>query len=114
MSGNKNSTQVLKTKNMNIEEQNSVINQIKAEMTRAKDKNIWGKPASDIITRIESMENAKPARAIWEMVQNARDVSRRHGADIEFSLNEKEFIFQHNGLPFTADSLNALNIHTSS
>ena len=114
MSGNKNSTQVLKTKNMNIEEQNSVINQIKAEMTRAKDKNIWGKPASDIITRIESMENAKPARAIWEMVQNARDVSRRHGADIEFSLNEKEFIFQHNGLPFTADSLNALNIQTSS
>ena len=114
MSGNKNSTQVLKTKNMNIEEQNSVINQIDDEMTQAIDESIWGKPASDIITRIESMENAKPARAIWEMVQNARDVSRKDGAEIEFSLNNNEFTFQHNGLPFTAKTLHALNIQTSS
>ena len=99
---------------MNIEEQNSVINQIDDEMTQAIDESIWGKPASDIITRIESMENAKPARAIWEMVQNARDVSRKDGADIEFSLNNKEFTFQHNGLPFTAKTLHALNIQTSS
>ena len=41
MSGNKNSTQVLKTKNMNIEEQNSVINQIDDEMTQAIDESIW-------------------------------------------------------------------------
>lgn len=99
---------------MNIEEQNSVINQIDDEMNQAIDESIWGKPASDIITRIESMENAKPARAIWEMVQNARDVSRKDGAEIEFSLNNNEFTFQHNGLPFTAKTLHALNIQTSS
>ena len=60
------------------------------------------------------MENAKSARAIWEMVQNARDISKKAGVNIEFSLNNNEFVFRHNGLPFTATSLNALNIQTSS
>lgn len=48
------------------------------------------------------------------MVQNARDVSRKTGANIEFLLNDYEFVFQHNGLPFTATSLNALNIQSTS
>ena len=99
---------------MNIEEQNRVIEQINDEMDQAEDEATWGKPASDIITRIESIENAKPVRAIWEMVQNARDVSRKEGAAIEFSLNDNEFVFQHNGLPFTATTLHSLNIQTSS
>ena len=99
---------------MNIEDQDSVISQIDDEMTEAIDETTWGKPASDIITRIESMETAKPARAIWEMVQNARDVSIKSGADIEFRLNDNEFIFQHNGLPFTPKTLHALNLQTSS
>ncbi len=91
-----------------------LVEQISAEMTQAADNVIWEKPASDIITRIESMEGAKSVRAIWEMVQNARDVARDGGADIEFSLNDKEFIFQHNGLPFSPKSLHSLNIQTSS
>ena len=71
-----------------MEDQKDIISQIDSEMDKAIDEATWGKPASDIITRIESMENAKPARAIWEMVQNARDVSKETGADIEFSLND--------------------------
>lgn len=97
-----------------MEDQKDIISQIDSEIDKAIDEATWGKPASDIITRIESMENAKPARAIWEMVQNARDVSKETGADIEFSLNDDEFVFRHNGLPFTATSLHALNIQTSS
>lgn len=99
---------------LNTEERKSIINQIDNEMNQASDEALWGKPASDIITRIESMENAKSARAIWEMVQNARDISKKAGVNIEFSLNNNEFVFRHNGLPFTATSLNALNIQTSS
>ncbi len=88
--------------------------QIEEEMNQAADSAKWGKPASDIITRIESIESAKPVRAIWEMVQNARDVSRDGGTDIEFVLTDKEFVFRHNGLPFTPKSLCALNLQTSS
>ena len=60
-----------------MEDQKDIISQIDSEMDKAIDEATWGKPASDIITRIESMENAKPARAIWEMVQNARDQGNR-------------------------------------
>lgn len=88
--------------------------QIEEEVNQAADSAKWGKPASDIITRIESIESAKPVRAIWEMVQNARDVSRDGGTDIEFVLTDKEFVFRHNGLPFTPKSLCALNLQTSS
>ena len=95
-------------------EEQKYIDQIDEEMNEAIDEATWGKPASDIITRIESMESAKPSRAIWEMVQNARDVSVREGAEIEFSIADGKFIFRHNGLPFTAKSLHSLNIQTSS
>ena len=87
---------------------------IEEENRRAIDESTWGKPASDIITRIESMESAIPSRAIWEMVQNARDVSQREGADIIFRLGPNEFRFEHDGLPFTPKTLHSLNIQTSS
>ena len=34
----------------------------------------WGGPAGDILTGIHNAENAPEERAIWELVQNARDV----------------------------------------
>ena len=35
----------------------------------------WGGPAGDILTGIRNTEHAPAGRAIWELVQNARDVS---------------------------------------
>ena len=40
----------------------------------AHDETMWGKPARDIVTGIGNNGGIRPVRAIWELVQNARDV----------------------------------------
>lgn len=51
-------------------------------------------------------------RAIWELFQNARDLS--DSAEIKITLTDKEFIFAHKGKPFTYDSLCSLVKQVSS
>lgn len=51
-------------------------------------------------------------RAIWELFQNARDLS--DFAEINITLTDKEFIFAHKGKPFTYDSLCSLVKQVSS
>lgn len=78
-------------------------------------ENMWGKPARDIITGISNNTNVRPVRAIWELVQNARDVvipGRR--AKIVFKRENDSFIFQHDGRPFTHKTIEALILQTSS
>lgn len=80
----------------------------------AHDEAIWGKPANDIITGIGNNSGVKPQRAIWEMVQNARDVALNAKANIVFERQHNCFIFQHNGISFTNSTLEALILQTSS
>ena len=88
--------------------------QIIAAKEEAHDETIWGKPANDIITGIGNNSGVRPQRAIWEMVQNARDVSLNGKADIVFERQHDCFIFQHNGISFTNNTLEALILQTSS
>lgn len=91
------------------------LRQLSIELNKkAKELSMKGKLALSIIQGIEKNEKIEPIRAIWEMVQNAHDVSIQGGADIEFQLDENYFYFRHNGHPFTYDSLHALNTQSSS
>lgn len=74
---------------------------------------LWGKPANDILNGRDATASAKPVRAIWEMVQNARDVSNGV-CHIVFTRRTSEFEFKHDGLPFTNKTLDALILQTSS
>ena len=47
-----------------------------------------------------------PARAIWELCQNARDLAE--DCHIRIELSENSFKFSHNGKPFDMDSLSSL------
>ena len=47
-----------------------------------------------------------PARAIWELCQNARDLAE--DCHIRMELTDKAFRFSHNGIPFDMDSLGSL------
>lgn len=76
---------------------------------------MWGKPANDIITGIANNGNVLPNRAIWELVQNARDVSKVEAkAKIIFIRKLDKFVFQHNGQSFDRKSIQSLILQTSS
>lgn len=81
----------------------------------AHEETMWGKPARDILTGISNNSNVRPVRAIWELVQNARDVVKPEcRAKIKFIRNNDELIFQHDGIPFTHKTIEALILQTSS
>jgi len=78
----------------------------------SKNDILWGKPANDILNGRDNAASVKPIRAIWEMVQNARDVSY-NGSNIVLTRGRDSFEFRHDGIPFTNDTLNALILQTS-
>lgn len=47
-------------------------------------------------------------RAIWELMQNARDLAKEQPAIAEIRLSESQFTFKHKGLPFTLKTLESL------
>jgi hypothetical protein len=79
----------------------------------AQDEALWTNPANGIINGINKNESVRPVRAIWEMVQNARDQSTNK-AHITFRLTEHELIFEHDGQPFEPKTIKALILQTSS
>ena len=82
---------------------------------RTTDETTWGGPAGDILTGIRNAENAPAERAIWELVQNARDVSwETEPAVISFTRTTSGLEFAHHGKPFTNTSLESLIKQTSS
>lgn len=89
--------------------------QRKATIERTQDETTWGGPAGDILTGIRNAEGAPPERAIWELVQNARDVSwEDESAIISFVKTAEGLRFIHYGKPFTNISLESLIKQTSS
>lgn len=62
---------------------------------------------------LEKLDNRSSERAIWELFQNARDLARRDEAGrkiahIRMKVTPEEFIFAHQGRPFTHDSFSSL------
>ena len=55
---------------------------------------------------LENQESNTGIRAIWELVQNARDMSKH--AEIKIELTPTSFIFSHHGQPFDYTSFRAL------
>ena len=65
-----------------------------------------------ILEGIGKFDNTTAERAIWELLQNARDLSNH--AHVEITLDEDRFIFSHNGKPFDYDTLTSLIKQVSS
>lgn len=95
--------------------QEEYLASVKKSQEEAHDETMWGKPARDIITGIGNNGGIRPVRAIWELVQNARDVvcdGKR--AKIVFTRKENCLDFMHDGIPFTHKTIEALIMQTSS
>lgn len=91
---------------MNVEE----IKKRKIEAERRQDNK---QHAAKIDQGLRSLDaTSSPIRAIWELFQNARDLT--DNCQIKFTLTEDEFIFEHNGRPFDIDSLSSLIKQVSS
>ena len=52
---------------------NELIKSFNDESDDAENSAVWESHANNIIIGIEANDDVKPVRAIWEMVQNARD-----------------------------------------
>lgn len=57
---------------------------------------------------LENLGDNSGERAIWELVQNARDMCKDNKANIKIELNENNLIFTHHGKEFDYTSLRAL------
>ncbi|WP_233900846.1 sacsin N-terminal ATP-binding-like domain-containing protein [Tenacibaculum piscium] len=62
--------------------------------------------ADKMIRGFENFNDFSSNRAIWELVQNACDLSTESKITIDY--RNKGFSFSHNGKPFTTNSLNSL------
>lgn len=67
---------------------------------------------NSILQKIGELDNYSGDRAIWELCQNARDLS--DGAEIKISLDDTNLTFAHRGEPFNEDSLLSLVKQVSS
>lgn len=95
--------------------QEEYLASVRKSQEEAHDETMWGKPARDIITGIGNNGGIRPVRAIWELVQNARDVvcdGKR--AKVVFTRNENSLDFMHDGISFTHKTIEALIMQTSS
>jgi hypothetical protein len=96
-------------------EENEIIKDIQKEAETTLHETMWGGFANDILTGLQKNPGIQPDRPLWELVQNARDVSLEGGkAKIEFVRNQDSFIFKHNGQPFNRSTLQSLILQTSS
>lgn len=92
-----------------------LVKDIKKEAEDSLAETMWEGYANDIITGIQNNNGIEPDRAIWELVQNARDVSKEDcNTEIVFTRRKGSFEFRHNGQPFTRKSIQALILQTSS
>lgn len=68
--------------------------------------------ADKLIQGFEKLNESDAKRAIWELLQNAVDVSEK--CEVIITITDKSLIFQHNGKPFTSTTLNSLIKQVSS
>ena len=65
-----------------------------------------------ILEGIGRFDDNTASRAVWELLQNARDLSRH--AHVRLVLDEDKLIFSHNGEPFNYDTFTSLIKQVSS
>lgn len=63
--------------------------------------------ADKLIQGFEKLEDSHAKRAIWELFQNAIDLSEY--SEIILELKEDSVIFKHNGKPFTTNTLSCFD-----
>lgn len=68
--------------------------------------------ADKLIQGFEKLNESDAKRAIWELLQNAVDVSEK--CEVIITITDNSLIFQHNGTPFTSTTLNSLIKQVSS
>ena len=68
--------------------------------------------ADKLIQGFEKLNESDAKRAIWELLQNAVDVSEK--CKVIITITDNSLIFQHNGTPFTSTTLNSLIKQVSS
>ena len=85
------------------------IQELNKEKARRQDNK---QHCQKILQGIGKFDDSTAHRAIWELVQNARDLSRH--SHIRIELYEDKLIFAHNGRPFNFDSLSSLIKQVSS
>lgn len=68
--------------------------------------------ADKLIQGFEKLEERHAKRAIWELFQNAIDLSEN--SEIIIELKDDSIIFKHNGKPFTTNTLSCLIKQVSS
>lgn len=72
---------------------------IEQEAKDTLNRTMWEGYANDILTGLQKNPGIQPDRPIWELVQNARDVSLEgEKSKIVFVRKQDSFIFKHNGL----------------
>lgn len=78
-------------------EEKDIQEQIKKEADDTLYDTLWGGYANSIITGLQKNPSIQPDRPIWELVQNARDVSLEGGmAKIVFVRKKDSFVFNLN------------------
>lgn len=99
-----------------MEESNVKIADIKIETADdykiQSELNDMKQHANKIIQGIKKLDNNDANRAIWELFQNALDLSEE--CNIHIKLTESTFEFSHNGDPFTPMTLDCLFKQVSS
>lgn len=83
-----------------------------AIVRESKNYNNYKLTADKVVQILSSVRNEKTKsrrRWIWELMQNAKDVPNVYGGvTIEIILRDNEFIFSHNGNPFSVENITGL------
>ena len=87
--------------------------QIRKEWAKADKRQFCKQSCTKIDQGLAKLDNRSSERAIWELFQNARDLAKvndtgKKEAHIKIRLTSDEFIFAHQGRPFTHDSFSSL------
>lgn len=92
-----NEPEIIAELDRNLAEQDAVLESKQADLKQHADKLVRG---------FENIDNSSTNRAVWELVQNACDLSKECKVKIDYS--QKGFSFTHNGKPFTSATLISL------
>ncbi|NIJ52312.1 protein NO VEIN domain-containing protein [Dyadobacter arcticus] len=99
-----------------IEENNSEISHSRIDTAddyeRQSEQNDMRQHANKIIQGIKKLDSNDASRAIWELFQNAVDLSSE--CHVRITLTDHSFEFRHNGEPFTPMTLDCLFKQVSS
>lgn len=94
-------------------------NEIRKEMELEQQRTNCKQCCTKIDQSLGKFDLRSGERAIWELIQNARDVAKGNSdsdkkAYIKITLTPSEFVFAHRGCPFTTETLRALVMQVSS